>query len=573
MKIIISLIVSCFTFTLLAQQPIGIDALKPKIPQTKNKGKLIEPEKPSAPPVREQAFLDSLKGLVFVSDIKKIKSSRIDQAGIKLESIYVRNPEEFKRIIGKYLGKPVSLKLLDSINKEVVSYLSSDDYMIVDSFVPKGQDVTNGVVQIVILVGNLGEIKSQNAKYFSGDKIVSHFRAEDKKPIRRSVLMEDIEWVNNNPFREVNVLLEKGESYGESNLVLDVNDRRPVRVYVGAEDSGTVATGENRYIAGFNWGNAFGLDHIMSYQYTRSFESGLTDAHGFSYLAPLPWRHNLSLSISYVEADPPADIFGFNLDGETTQINLRYQIPFKNIGKFSHALNLDYDFKRSNNNLLFGDLTVFQTFTNIHQWSVGYEGAYEASAGVLNFNTDLVYSPGGIGSDNEDAAFSASRFGATADYYYAKLNVSWTQDIYKGFEWVSEISAQQSNVNLLGSEQIGAGGFRSVRGYDEFQTIGDKGVIFRNEIYTPGFSIFKLFGAKKKYDNMKLLTFVDYGTVESEDALPGETSTSLFSVGAGLRWNIASNFSMRFDYGWQLREATAGADKDHQGHWGVILSY
>ena len=60
---------------------------------------------------------------------------------------------------------------------------------------------------------------------------------------------------------------------------LNVNDRIPFRPYAGYEDSGTRFTGEDRFLAGFNWGNVFGLDQQLNYQYATDAKFDLVQAN------------------------------------------------------------------------------------------------------------------------------------------------------------------------------------------------------------------------------------------------------------------------------------------------------
>ena len=59
--------------------------------------------------------------------------------------------------------------------------------------------------------------------------------------------------------RQTQLQLQRGQSYSETDLLLLTNERKPLRFYVGLEDSGVELTGRQRAIAGVNWGNAFGL--------------------------------------------------------------------------------------------------------------------------------------------------------------------------------------------------------------------------------------------------------------------------------------------------------------------------
>ena len=131
-------------------------------------------------------------------------------------------------------------------------------------------------------------INNEGKKWFSDMFISEQVRLHPGDEIESTRLNEDLNWLNTNPFRQVNVAFKQGEELALTDLELQVDDRLPLRGYFGYENSGTRFTGENRLLAGFNWGNAFGLDHQLNYQYSTDIEFDLVKAHSASYLAPLP---------------------------------------------------------------------------------------------------------------------------------------------------------------------------------------------------------------------------------------------------------------------------------------------
>jgi len=67
----------------------------------------------------------------------------------------------------------------------------------------------------------------------------------------------------------------------------------PARFYMGYEDSGTKLTGEDRLLAGCNWGTPSGWDRQLNYQYMTDIGFAFVKAHSGSYATPLRWRHSL----------------------------------------------------------------------------------------------------------------------------------------------------------------------------------------------------------------------------------------------------------------------------------------
>lgn len=547
-------------------QPADIEPIAPRPVPAPDPGELIEEPFPeeAAPDIdREAVLVGSLTGILFSADPQRVaRQPRADIQGIVIEGMSPPAAAAFRQRFEPYLRQPVTLGLLDRINREVVRHYREHDVLVVDAFAPQGQDITDGVVQVVVLVGRLGRVRVEGAEHFPAERLAAQIRLERGDALSRETLQEDIAWLNNNPFRSVNLMLERGEEFGETDLVLSVTDRTPFRAYVGAEDTGTALTGKRRWLAGFNWGNAFGGDQQLNYQFTSSSEFGEMKAHTLSYLAPLPWRHTISVFGAHVSSEPPPTPGGFQLTGTSWQLGARYNLPFRGGDGLRHGASLGLDFKRSNNDLEFGSVNVFATYTNIVQFVAAYNINADYPSGTLYAGATLHMSPGGFGDANGDAAFDAARSGARANYFYGSFNLGRMTRLPGGFTWVADLQFQGSTRNLLGSEQIGIGGYRSVRGYDEYQATGDKGLILRNEIRTPA-----------RAGNAQFLAFLDHGIVDAVERLPGETSTTLRSAGIGLRYAYSPYVTVRADYGRQLKEAVPGAGKGSRGHFSIVVGY
>ncbi len=554
-----------------------IERIAPKEVPSIESGELIQDDLPEieANPDRDAVLVDALKGIVFIDNVNKLDpTGRSDASGIVIDGdLGIVDQSVFEHGFDEFINQPITLNLLNRITHEVVRYYRNNDRPIVDALAPEGQDITDGVLQIAVILGKRGEVRVEGAQYFSADKLAENIRLEMDETITQRGLEEDIAWLNNNPFRTVDVLFERGEKFSETDVILDVEDRFPLRVYGGVEDSGTELTGKRRWLSGINWGNAFGLDHQLNYQFTSSLDTDVLNAHSFNYSAPLPWRHTATLFGAYVKSDPDPTTAGFNLDGENYQLGFRYNIPLTKYKKLNHELALGYDFKRSNNNLEFGGLSVFSTFTNVSQFSFAYNGSVSDKWGATSFASTVNISPGDMMGDNRDIEFAASRAFASADYIYSRFNLNRVTRLAKEFSWVAEIQFQVSNKNLLGSEQFGVGGYQTVRAYDAYAAVGDKGILIKNEIRSPAMALLKHLKITVPKEELQFLWFLDYGSVKNVDLLAGEGGTDLMSTGIGLRYSIAPYLTFRADYGWQLKSLTATSARKNRLHAGFVLAY
>ena len=104
---------------------------------------------------------------------------------------------------------------------------------------------------------------------------------------------------------------------------------------------------------------------------------------------------------------------------------------------------------------------------------------------------------------------------------------------------------------------------------------GDNGWVVNNELRTPPFSLLNLFRIHDAPDHLQFLGFFDCGAESVIDANPSngtEPNNTLCSFGAGLRYTIAANFSLRFDYGFPLTEKDLN-QYNSRAHFGVLLSF
>jgi len=317
-------------------------------------------------------------------------------------------------------------------------------------------------------------------------------------------------------------------------------------------------------------------------------------AHSLAYVIPLPWHDTLTLSGAYALAKPELGP-DLGLTGVIGQASLRYSIALPSIGNdpvhqvpiLSQALQFGFDFKSTNNNLLFGGTQVSNTTTEIDQFPIVYNAAVNDRFGQTTLENDFVYSPGGLTSRN-NSSFFAAQTGTSfvkADYIYDHIaiervtrlpaDLNWAKRLgwMKDASWLTKVVAQTSNRSLLPSEQMGIGGAESVRGYDEHEEGGSSGVLVSEELRSPVFSLSTDLGKQDIGDRSQLAAFWDYGTVH-ERVLPGGIAdANLESVGLSLYGAIGRYIDFRLNYGWQLRAAPGVPERGQFGHVSVSVRY
>jgi hemolysin activation/secretion protein len=529
-----------------------------------------------------------INGIVIVRSLKEFNPDGIPlKPGLTVTSSPLLETPQFARLADKFLNQPMSEARMRELQREIILYYRKHDRPLVDVLYPE-QDVSNGMLQVIAIEGRLKEVKVQDAKgnpYTNGWSGLTFLRnsiqLRTNDVIAESVLVKDLDWLNRNPFREVEAIYEPDRrEYGMSSVLLRVDEQRQWSADIGYEDSGSDVTSENRIIFGGTWGKAFGLkDNVFRYAFTADPSFQLLRVNSASYYLPLPWRHGLRLSGYYlnVTSDPGS---GATLSGIAYQASMRYEVPLSSIGKFQHEAALGLDFKYNENNLFFGGIQQFNTPTEIFQIAANYSAVLPDRLGRTSFSAQGYYSPGNVTDLNTDTAFDASRPEAQAEYVYGRFALERLTHLPGNFYWILRGSGQIANGNLLASEQLGMGGYATVRGYEEREgnadNDGDQGYFFSTELRTPPLSLVRLFRKTAAlHDELQFLCFYDYGYVMAMQPISGQDpSVQMSSVGVGLRYTLARNFSLRFDYGWQLESTGLGpAGQDSRAHIGVVATY
>jgi hemolysin activation/secretion protein len=445
----------------------------------------------------------------------------------------------------------------------IVAYYDEHDQPVVEVFVPE-QAFEDGVLRMEVTVGRVGVVGLEKTRHFNNDLLARSVRLKQGEVLRSSALQEQQDWLNRNPFRSAQLFAAPGDGFAEADLLFSFEERYPLRAYLGYENTGTPSVGRNRWLGGVNWGDGFGQDQLLSYQFTMGDSVSDFQAHSVLWEVPLHRHHHfLRFAGAWAEVNSESVSEGLLVEGEGTtwQGSGAYGVQLPSWKGFSQELTVGAEFKSTDNFLLFGGMSPGGGEVEVVQARVDYFATRRSERDVVQVAVSAVGSPGGVTSNNTDNNFGMFREGATADYLYGRVKVTWLHQLPES--WTLRLSgrAQWAGSRLLPIEQLAFGGRDSVRGYEERIALADSGYQVSTEIRTPGFAVF---GTGWGETQAQLLGFVDHGIGWTR----GEGQESFTGVGAGIRLQTGSLADVRADVGWPL----AGGDGP-QGHFGVYLSF
>jgi len=478
-----------------------------------------------------------------------------------------------------FIGKPFSSATVSAIVEAGLKFYFKAERPIV-LIQPTQIDFDRGVLKLTVIETKLGEKESRGARWFGGAFLLSNIRTRPGQPINRMKLLNDLEWLNQNPFMQSRVVLDPGKVPGTTDVIVETEDRFPVRAFVGVDNTGTEQSGVWRWNVGANWGNAFFIGHQLSLQFSAAFDNIASQpVYSANYIAPLPWHHRVSVYGSYAGTDIDLDLGAGGTvayRGYQAQVSPRYAIPIgKLYGKFTHEVSVGFDWKSTDLNFVQGGDAIPSNQTAVEQFVAGYNANLQDAWGTTSLSVEAIYSPGGIGASNTDQAFQDVDPRLQANYFYGVLTLDRSTKLPWNFSLVHHLEGQLASTSLISSEQLSIGGWGTVRGYDERVLFGDQGLVLSMELRSPPVVFLRRFFPGVPEDRVTFLAFWDFGLVNTISPLPGDPATStLTSVGVGVRYQLAGYVSARCDLGFPLIDPDLGFPVDTAAVCvGVTLAY
>lgn len=576
--IVMSAVVLHTTLSLQAQD---FDRYRPNPPVPR----ATVPELPTPPdnPVEgsTEELVKALKGIMILDHESRVQDPIKPFDGIRIDpaaDLTVAREAAFKETIQPYLGQPISIRMLNEMARNIVLLYRDCKQPVVDVSMPPGQDITDGIVQVVVTESRIGDIEFRGNCWFDDCILQEQNWLRRGQRIYEPCLQEELVWFNQNPFRDVGVELEPGDQPGTTDIIYKVQDEKPVRWYAGYEDSGVRTTGRERLIFGVNWGNAFGKDRQLSYQYSTAAQGGgILGVHSVIYQVPIfENRDNFTLFGSWADIDVP--LGALNNNAEAWQISGRYRHTLCRTKCQIDTLQFGFDTKGTNSDLDFGGVTVLQQNVEVVNFMAGFSSQQQYCDGATTYALDVFASPSRLLFHNTSADFSGLRPDTKAYYIYARGYIERLYEIDCRSDLVVRLTGQIANDRLLPTEQLGIGGYNTVRGYDMRTVNGDNGY-FANLEYRKK----PIMGCcNGKQTSLTLLTFADFGQPFNRDHLPSEFNGQILSsVGVGFRYLVDPNCTIRFDYGYPLSNPqsvsslTGVSNHNNNGriHLGAVFAY
>nr|WP_237442407.1 ShlB/FhaC/HecB family hemolysin secretion/activation protein [Saccharibacter sp. 17.LH.SD] len=349
-----------------------------------------------------------------------------------------------------------------------------------------------------------------------------------------------------------------GKEPGVTDVDLHVSDRFPVYAYAAVNNQADRTLGRLNWYVGASWGNAFGLGHIVTYQFNRTM-FGRMNNHTASWTIPFLSRNALQIFGNYSNAYPKSNIPDLINRGRSGQASIRWLHMFQhwaigeNFGIDGTTL-IGFDWKTTNSDQFSPKLTPITKNADTDQFVIGYSGSLQDPWGQTQINNQFSYSPGGFTHYNNHRDYNSIFPYAKPDYVYDRLILLRNQSLPYGLSSTTKVIFQRASSNLLYSEQFMIGGIGTVRGYFANTSFGSDGNAFSQEIYAPSFSLIRALHIPELEDTNKIGFFWDWAdNRQVHRAASGARTATLSSIGLDLNSTFNRHLNLIFDTGWRMR--------------------
>ncbi|MBI3602513.1 MAG: ShlB/FhaC/HecB family hemolysin secretion/activation protein [Candidatus Omnitrophica bacterium] len=491
----------------------------------KPKGLKIGPEKEKVKPVS--------KGPSFLLN------------GVNVTGSSVFKPEDFRKIYGLYLKRQVTFQDMQEVAGKIESKYKQEGYYTTTVYIPQ-QNIQNGVIEIRVAEGEMGNLSIEGNRWFSADFIKRFIHVNRGEILNIKKLARDILRLNKNPDLQVKVVLSQGRVAQTTDISLKVEGRRPWHVGVQVDNSGTRLTGKVRPMLFTRSSNVSGRGDMI---FINSLYTGDSLGESVSYSVPVGTNGTkFGLDVTYFRLKVGKEFKSFNITG-VSQIytpHLSWELALTE--DFEAYYDLGINIKSINKKQA-------GTVTDNGQMRIPYfafDFIKTDSEGVTTFSPKFDFGTSGFWGSSRRNYSPSSRANTGGSFFKYQQSLNRTQKMFFDSYVTIRTQLQLASHTLAPSEQLQLGGADSIRGYPEGDYSADNGGYMNFDWFFPSYVIpetWKLPGQEAPLRRqIQPVFFVDLGGGKLKETQSGETKDKfLAGIGGGLSMNFKS-FSLRLDW-------------------------
>lgn len=455
---------------------------------------------------------------------------------------------------------------------------AAEGYGAVVAYLPQ-QSGEAGIVTIAVVEGRIGEVKVAGISRYSAERIRAALPdlIVGQTP-RLTRIDAELRMANENPGRQLQLLLQPGQKAGEAEARISVQEQPVTRTTLGLDNTGNQRTGDYRASLGWSHADLTGHDDVFSAQaQTSPSEPSLVRVLSVGYRLPVYSRRlafDLFAAYSDVEGGNTPTVAGdLNFNGRGRVVGARAGWYLPRWGDFDQRVTVGIDHRAYLNTcsiagLPSGACGAAGESVTVHPLSLDY-AMQSGGSPTLGFNVSLSGNLRLGGSHTGVASFEAVRSGASPGYTALRFGANAGTAFAEDWSLRGRVTGQLSRDPLVPGEQFGIGGAASVRGYEERELVGDSGAFASLEIGSPAL------WADARTGRLHLLAFAEAAYVANQQDTPcveDRSHCTLASLGVGARHTLGA-LQTRLDLAYALKSAARTQRGDAKLHFAVNYGF
>ena len=509
---------------------------------------LPQPTKPETPKEKE------LERPTPLLPLPKDPDQQITVLKVLVSGSTILTPQEIKTLVEPVEGRLVTVLKLRQIADKITEIYLDRGYVTSRAILPS-QNIGDGIVEIKVIEGILGEIQIEGTKRLHNSYIESRIRLGERKPLDSARLEKKLRLLQSNPlFENLEASLRQSEIDGESILIIRVTEKKPLELSMSVDNYSSPSVGSERtgWTALHRNLTGRGDLFVASYNTTRLFDDE-SDVFDFIYILPI----NAMNGTLQARVAPNSNRIGqeflkdLKITGTTDVYEFSYRQPILRNPQQEFALSLGLSYQRTKN-FLNDELFNFADPNNTEDDGIN-------STTVIRLGQDYVRrDPLGAWALRSQFNIGTGLFDATVrkdpqpdGHFLSWLGqVQRVQRLSNNHLLIVQGDLQLSSTGMLPYQQFIIGGGLSLRGYGQNVRSGDSGFRFSIEdritVYRDEFGM----------PLIQFTPFIDIGAVWNDGSNPNNESLPderfLAGAGIGLIWQILPQVDLRLDYGLPL---------------------
>jgi hemolysin activation/secretion protein len=490
--------------------------------------------RPSGPAALPAVPLETIQSIVVpkkpapmrAAQAPPAPSGKLDVKGFRYTGNTVLTKEELDTAVFTFINQKMGITDLERVADEVTKAYKRRGYVLAKAYIPK-QEVKDGIVEIAILEGKVGELIVTGNEYYSTNYIKRYLgKVTEGTVVKQQDLERSLLLLNDHPDLNVTASLEPGKTPGSTDLTAKVKDKRPIHFLADYNNFGVPFISRNRYGFGVELGNVIVEGSVLTLRSILGDDPEKLAFQMGTYVVPLTGQGTkLVVSGSRGNFDVGGELASLLITGKILTYDVSVMHPVVK-SRFEN-LSIEAGYVSKDNKLFI--LNAVSGDDKLRMAKVGFNYDRTDNSG-RNFLS--AYGFQGLGEilgamSNQDPL--ATRRGADNRFTKGTLALGRIQSLPYDSFLILRGQGQITDTPLPIIEQFMLGGPDSVRGYLLGQNLGDEGYNVSMEARLP----------VPLVPQAQFVGFIDNGAVRLRNPQVGEKQyVHLTGAGPGVRINL-----------------------------------